>query len=198
MGTFDTVKKNLEDRGYAVRVFGTGAEAAAYLDGAVDGKTVGFGGSMTLDQLGLYDALGRHNTVVWHWKQEAGPARREAMQTDIYLTSANGLAETGEILNIDGIGNRVAATLFGHEKVYFVIGRNKVAPTYEEALWRARNIASPQNARRLGKKTPCAVKGDRCYDCKSPERICRGLVTLWGPMMGMETEILLVDEDLGL
>ena len=198
MVDFDTVKKNLEDRGYAVRVFSTGAEAAAYLDGVIDGRTVGFGGSLTLEQMGLYDALGRHNTVVWHWKQEAGPARREAMQTDIYLTSANGLAETGEILNIDGIGNRVAATLFGHEKVYFVIGRNKVAPTYEEALWRARNIASPQNARRLGKKTPCAVKGDRCYDCKSPERICRGLVTLWGPMMGMETEILLVDEDLGL
>ena len=198
MENFDAVKRNLENRGFAVRAFKTGAEAAAYLDGVIDGRTVGFGGSRTLEQLGLYDARGRHNTVVWHWKQEAGPARREAMQTDIYLTSANGLAETGEILNIDGIGNRVAATLFGHEKVYFVIGRNKVAPTYEEALWRARNIASPQNARRLGKKTPCAVKGDRCYDCKSPERICRGLVTLWGPMMGMETEVLLVDEDLGL
>ena len=198
MENFDAVKRNLENRGFAVRAFKTGAEAAAYLDGVIDGRTVGFGGSLTLEQLGLYDALGRHNTVVWHWKQEADPARREAMFTQVYLTSANGLAETGEILNIDGIGNRVAATLFGHEKVYFVIGRNKVAPTYEEALWRARNIASPQNARRLGKKTPCAVKGDRCYDCKSPERICRGLVTLWGPMMGMETEVLLVDEDLGL
>lgn len=198
MGTFDTVKKNLEDRGYAVRVFGTGAEAAAYLDGAVDGKTVGFGGSVTLDQIGLYDALEKHNTVVWHWRQEAALARREAMTTDVYITSANGLAETGEIVNIDGMGNRVAATLFGHEKVYFVIGRSKLAPTYEEALWRARNIASPKNAQRLGKKTPCAVKGDRCYDCKSPDRICRGLVTLWGPMMGMEAEILLVDEDLGL
>ena len=198
MGIFDTVKKNLEDRGYAVEVFASGAEAAAYLDGAVDGKSVGFGGSLTLDQLGLYDALGKHNTVVWHWKQDAGPARREGMFTDVYLSSANGLAETGEIVNIDGNGNRVAATLFGHEKVYLVIGRNKLAPTYEEALWRARNIASPQNAQRLGKKTPCAVKGDRCYDCKSPDRICRGLVTLWGPMMGMETEILLVDEDLGL
>ncbi len=198
MGIFDTVKKNLEDRGYAVEVFASGAEAAAYLDGAVDGKSVGFGGSMTLDRLGLYDALGKHNTVVWHWKQDAGPARREGMFTDVYLSSANGLAETGEIVNIDGTGNRVAATLFGHEKVYFVIGRNKLAPTYEEALWRARNIASPKNAQRLGKKTPCAVKGDRCYDCKSPDRICRGLVTLWGPMMGMETEILLVDEDLGL
>ena len=198
MGTFDTVKKNLEERGYAVRVFAAGAEAAAYLDGAIDGKTVGFGGSVTLDQLGLYDTLGKHNTVVWHWRQEAGAARREAMTTDVYLTSANGLAETGEIVNIDGTGNRVASTLFGHEKVYFVIGRNKLAPTYEEALWRARNIASPKNAQRLGKKTPCAVKGDRCYDCRSPERICRGFVTLWGPMMGMETEILLVDEDLGL
>lgn len=198
MGIFDTVKKNLEDRGYAVEVFASGVEAAAYLDGAVDGKSVGFGGSMTLDQLGLYDALGKHNTVVWHWKQDAGPARREGMFTDVYLSSANGLAETGEIVNIDGNGNRVAATLFGHEKVYLVIGRNKLAPTYEEALWRARNIASPKNAQRLGKKTPCAVKGDRCYDCKSPDRICRGLVTLWGPMMGMETEILLVDEDLGL
>lgn len=194
---FETVKKNLEDRKFSVRVFATGQEATAYLNEVIDGRTVGFGGSMTLDQLGLYDTLGAHNTVVWHWKQEAGTARREAMGTQIYLTSANGLAETGEIINIDGAGNRVAATLYGHEKVYFVIGRNKLAPTYEEALWRARNIASPKNAQRLGRKTPCAVKGDRCYDCKSPERICRGLVTLWGPMMGMETEVLLVDEDLG-
>lgn len=198
MGTFDTVKKNLEDRGYAVRVFASGAEAAAYLDEAIDGKSVGFGGSVTLDQLGLYETLGKHNTVVWHWKQDAAQARREAMTTNVYLTSANGLAETGEILNIDGAGNRVAATLFGHEKVYFVIGRNKLATTYDEALWRARNIAAPKNAQRLGKKTPCAVKADHCYDCKSPDRICRGLVTLWGPMMGMEAEVLLVDEDLGM
>lgn len=197
MGIFDTVKKNLEDRGYAVEVFASGVEAAAYLDGAVDGKSVGFGGSMTLDQLGLYDALGKHNTVVWHWKQDAGPARREGMFTDVYLSSANGLAETGEIINIDGNGNRVAATLFGHEKVYLVIGRNKLAPTYEEALWRARNIASPKNAQRLGKKTPCAVKGDRCYDCRSPERICRGLVVHYRKMNSMDMEVILIDQELG-
>ena len=65
-------------------------------------------------------------------------------------------------------------------------------------LWRARNIAAPRNAQRLGKKTPCAVKGDKCYDCKSPDRICRGLVELWGPMMGMETEVILIGEDLGM
>lgn len=199
MAVFDTVEKNLKALGFAVKTVSTAEEAAAYLDSVIDGKTVGFGGSVTLDQMGLYDRLARHNTVVWHWRTEdPAAARREALTTQVYLSSVNGLAETGEMLNIDGSGNRVAATLFGHEKVYFVIGRNKLSPTYEEALWRARNIAGPQNARRLGKKTPCAVKGDRCYDCKSPERICRALVTLWGPMLGMETEVILVDQDLGM
>lgn len=195
----ETVKKNLEDRGYTVRLFPTGAEAADYLEDTVAGKTVGFGGSVTLDALGLYERLGKRCKTIWHWKwEDASAARREAQTADIYLTSVNALAETGELVNIDGAGNRVASTLFGHEKVYFVIGRNKLAPTVDAAVWRARNIASPRNAQRLGRKTPCAVKGDRCYDCRSPERICRGLVTLWGPMMGMEAEVLLVDEDLGL
>ncbi len=199
MMNFEAVKKNLESRGYTVRIFSTGKEAADCLDKTVDGKSVGFGGSATLDALGLYDRLGGHNRVIWHWKQSSpAAARREAMTADIYLTSANALAETGEIVNIDGAGNRAAATLFGHEKVYFVIGRNKLTPSYDEAVWRARNVAAPQRARQLGKKTPCAVKCDRCYDCRSPERVCRGLVTLWGPMMGMEAEVLLVDEDLGL
>ena len=194
---FDTVKKNLEARGFSVRTFATAAEAAAYLNEVIDGKTVGFGGSVTLQDMGLYELLGSHNEVHWHWVN-GQEERKTAMGTQVYLSSANGLAETGEIINIDGSGNRVASTLYGHEKVYLVIGRNKLAPTYDEALWRARNIASPKNAQRLGRKTPCAVKGDRCYDCKSPDRICRGLVVLWGAMMGMETEVILVDEDLGM
>ena len=194
---FDTVKQNLETRGFSVRTFATAAEAAAYLNEAIDGKTVGFGGSVTLQDMGLYELLGSHNEVHWHWVN-GQEERKTAMGTQVYLSSANGLAETGEIINIDGSGNRVASTLYGHEKVYLVIGRNKLAPTYDEALWRARNIASPKNAQRLGRKTPCAVKGDRCYDCKSPDRICRGLVVLWGAMMGMETEVILVDEDLGM
>ena len=193
---FDTVKKNLEARGFSVRTFATAAEAAAYLNETIDGRTVGFGGSVTLKDMGLYELLGSHNEVHWHWVN-GQEERKAAMGTQVYLSSANGLAETGEIINIDGSGNRVASTLYGHEKVYLVIGRNKLAPTYDEALWRARNIASPKNAQRLGKKTPCAIKGDRCYDCKSPGRICRGLVVLWGPMMGMEAEVVLVDEELG-
>ena len=194
---FETVKKNLEARGFSVSTFSTAAEAAAYLDSAIDGTTVDIGGSMTVQQMGLHEKLAAHNEVHWHWTD--GPeARAKAAHADVYITSANGLTENGEVINIDGAGNRVASTLYGHKRVYFIIGRNKLAPTYDEALWRARNIAAPKNAQRLGKKTPCAVKGDRCYDCKSPDRICRGLVVLWGPSMGVETEIVLVDEDLGL
>lgn len=197
MADFTKVEQALRQRGYTVHVFETGAEAADYLNGAIDGVSVGIGGSVTVQQLGLYDRLAQHNQVYWHW--QGGPEQRaKAAEADVYLTSANGLAETGEILNIDGAGNRVASTLYGHKKVYFLVGRNKLAPTYDEALWRARNIAAPKNAQRLQKKTPCAVKGDRCYNCKSPDRICRGLVVLWGPMMGMEAEVILVDEDLGM
>ena len=197
MADFTAVEQALRQRGYTVRVFDSGEAAADYLNGAIDGVSVGIGGSVTVQQLGLYDRLAQHNQVYWHW--QGGPEQRDkAAGADVYLTSANGLAETGEILNLDGTGNRVASTLYGHKKVYFVIGANKLAPTRDEALWRARNIAAPLNARRLEKKTPCAVNGDQCYDCKSPDRICRGLVELWGPMMGMETEVVLINEDLGM
>lgn len=178
-------------------MFATAAEAAAYLDNVIDGVTVGIGGSMTVQELGLHDKLAAHNEVHWHWI--GGPGERDkAIATDVYLTSVNGLAETGELINIDGTGNRVAATLYGHKKVYFIVGRNKLAPTYDEALWRARNVAAPRNAQRLGRKTPCAINGDRCYDCKSPDRICKGLVVHWGAMTGMQMEVVLVDEDLGM
>ena len=199
MTDFSRVKQNLEARGFRVSVFDTAAEAADYLDSAIDNTSVGFGGSVTLEQMGLYERLERHDRVNWHWRPTAdgADARQAAMTAEHYITSVNGLAETGELINIDGTGNRVASTLYGHKKVWFVVGRNKLAPTYEEALWRARNIAAPKNAQRLKRKTPCAVKADRCYDCKSPERICRGLVVLWEAIGSMEMEVVLVDEALG-
>ena len=199
MTDFSRVKQNWEARGFRVSVFATAAEAADYLDSAIDNTSVGFGGSVTLEQMGLYERLERHDRVNWHWRPtvDGADARQAAMTAEHYITSVNGLAETGELINIDGTGNRVASTLYGHKKVWFVVGRNKLAPTYEEALWRARNIAAPKNAQRLGRKTPCAVKADRCYDCKSPERICRGLVVLWEAIGSMEMEVVLVDEALG-
>ena len=199
MTDFSRVKQNLEARGFRVSVFATAAEAADYLDSAIDNTSVGFGGSVTLEQMGLYERLERHDRVNWHWRPtvDGADARQAAMTAEHYITSVNGLAETGELINIDGTGNRVASTLYGHKKVWFVVGRNKLAPTYEEALWRARNIAAPKNAQRLKRKTPCAVKADHCYDCKIPERICRGLVVLWEAIGSMEMEVVLVDEALG-
>lgn len=198
---FTKVKSALEARGFKVSAFPSAAEAARYLNGQIDGVSVSFGGSVTLEQMGLFESLGQHNEVLSHWHVPADRApaeiRAKAMTTEVYLTSANGLAETGEIVNIDGTGNRVSGMLFGHKKVYFVVGRNKLAPDYDGALWRARNIAAPKNAQRLGTRTPCAARGDRCYDCKSPQRICRGLVVLWEAMKGCETEVVLVDEELG-
>ena len=195
MTDWTKLTKNLEERDFTVRTFATAAEAADYLDREIDGVSVGFGGSMTVQEMGLYPRLAAHNNALWHW-DKAGLT--EAAVTDVYITSVNGLAETGEIINIDGTGNRVASTLFGHKKVYLVVGRNKIAPDSAKALWRARNIASPKNAQRIGVNTPCAAKGDKCYDCKSPQRICRGLVVLWEKPKAIETmEVILIDEELG-
>lgn len=198
---FTKVKANLKNRGYEVNVFDTAMEAATYLDLQIDGQKVGFGGSVTLKEMGLYEKLSRHNEVIWHNRIAKGVSdkeiRMEARTANIYVSSVNGLAETGEIINIDGTGNRVASIFYGHEKVYLVIGKNKLAKDYEDALWRARNIASPLNAKRLGVKTPCAVNADRCYDCNSPQRICRGLLVLWEKPISTDIEIILVKEDLG-
>lgn len=190
-----TTAQNLKNRGYAVSVFSSAVEAADYIDAAIDGKTIGFGGSMTMEAMHLWERLGSHNTIYSHL--HGYPLGPDAAFAQYYITSANALAETGEIINIDGIGNRLAGTLFGHEKVWFIIGRNKITPTCEDAICRARNIAAPKNAVRKQMKTPCAVQGDHCYDCKSPERICRALLVLWEPMMGMDAEVILIDEDLG-
>lgn len=196
MDTERTIK-NLEKNGFAVRYFETAEAAAEYLLAQLHGRTVGIGGSVTIGQLALYDRLCADNTVYWHGVCNTEETKKCAAQAQVYLTSANAIAETGEIVNIDGAGNRVASTLYGHKKVYLIISRNKLAADYDGALWRARNVAAPKNAQRLNRKTPCAIKGDRCYDCKSPDRICCGLVVLWRPMMGQDIEIILVDEDLG-
>jgi L-lactate utilization protein LutB len=190
--------KNLENRGFAVKRFDTKEEARDYLTALLHGQTIGFGGSVTLKEMGLFEALSKNNTVWNHWVQDPAEARQNAAQADIYITSANGVAETGEIINIDGSGNRVAASLYNKKEVFIVVGINKLEDSFEKALWRARNIAAPKNAQRLGAQTPCAQKGDKCYDCSSPGRICRGLAVLWGKMLGVgRMEVIIVNESLG-
>ncbi|HIR83868.1 MAG TPA: lactate utilization protein [Candidatus Galloscillospira excrementavium] len=198
MPDMEKLRENLEKRGFAAVYFPTAREAADYLDGKLDGRTIAFGGSMTVREMGLYERLAAHNQTFWHWDPERPAPLADGMGTEVYITSVNGAAETGELVNIDGTGNRVASTCFGHQELYLILGVNKVAPDYEGALWRARNIAAPKNAQRLGRKTPCAVKGDRCYDCQSPERICRALTVLWEkPSSFARAEVVLVGEPLG-
>lgn len=198
MPDMEKLRENLEKRGFAAVYFPTVREAADYLDGRLDGRTIAFGGSMTVREMGLYERLAAHNQTFWHWDPERPAPLADGMGTEVYITSVNGAAETGELVNIDGTGNRVASTCFGHQELYIILGVNKVAPDYEGALWRARNIAAPKNAQRLGRKTPCAVKGDRCYDCQSPERICRALTVLWEkPRSFARAEVVLVGEPLG-
>ena len=197
---FDHLREKLEKNGFAVSVFATGEEAAAYLNDQIDQRTVGMGGSMTIAELGLRESLSRHNVVFSHGFTPAPPAQGQqlAAGAEIYLLSANGIAgDTGEILNIDGTGNRVSSSLYGHRKVYLLAGRNKISPNFHSALQRVRNVVAPKNAQRLGRKTPCAARGDRCYDCDSPERICRGLGVLYKKMGSMDMEVVLVDQELG-
>ena len=198
---FDVLKKSLENKGYEVLTFATGTEAAEALDMRIDGKTVGIGGSLTVHQLGLFGKLAGHNPVYWHDEVPEGmtpvQTRSAATRAQVYLSSVNGISEHGEIVNIDNTGNRVAAISYGPEEVFLIAGKNKVAPDFEAALHRARNVAAPLNAKRLNRKTPCAVKADRCYDCKSPDRICRNLSVLWTKPAGAHYTVVLIDEELG-
>ncbi len=198
---FSALKSNLEAKGYVVSVFDTKEAAKDYLNTQIDGKTVGIGGSVTLREMELLEALASHNTVYCHDKKPDNltvmETRTIASRSEIYISSVNGISEQGDIINIDGTGNRVAATTYGPEKIYLVIGSNKVAPNFESALFRARNIAAPLNAKRLNRNTPCAKNADKCYNCNSPERICRALSVFWTKPYGAEYEIILIDEKLG-
>ena len=198
---FSLIRTNLESKGYAVSCFETKENATAYLTDTIKNTTVGFGGSMILKEMDLYSKLSGENTVDWHWTpkdgQSVAQAHKAAAEAEIYICSVNGIAETGEIINIDGTGNRVASTIFGHKKVIFVVGKNKIAPDYEKAMWRARNIASPKNAQRIGVATPCAVKGDKCYNCNSKGKICRSFSVFMEKPGGSMYEIVLVNEELG-
>ena len=195
------LQDNLTKLGYAVRVFENKEDACAYLNDEIDKKTVGIGGSVTAEQMRLFDTLRTHNEVFCHLRLRAGEdvmqVRKQAARASVYVSSVNALSMQGEIVNIDNTGNRVAGATFGCDKVYFVVGKNKIAENLTLAIERARHVAAPKNAKRLGLSTPCAVRADQCYDCDSPYRICRNLSIFWKKPTGCRYEVLLIMEDLG-
>jgi L-lactate utilization protein LutB len=176
----------LERNGFDALYCATAEEALVkVLEMVPDGATVGLGGSVTLREMGLVDALAaRDVSVADHWKagsegaspEEVMEIRRTHINSDVFITSTNAVTETGELVNIDGTGQRVAAMIFGPKKVIVVTGVNKITGDLEEGLWRASNVAAPLNARRLHPGTPCAETGE-CSDCIVPGRIC-GITTI--------------------
>lgn len=188
--------KSLEERGFSVKTFSGSAEAADYLCGELKGHTVGIGGSKTVEQLALHERLDP-DKLFWHWLKPSPETLAAAACAEVYISSANAISETGEIVNIDGTGNRIASIAYGHKKVYIVAGTNKITDGLSSAVDRAQKVAGVLNCRRFeAKKTPCKLDGV-CHDCRSKDRICKGMLILMAPMSGTEFEVILIDEQLG-
>ena len=167
-----------------------------------DASSVGFGGSDTIHSLGLHALAQEMGKEVFDHSSpgltpEASLAVRKSQQgCDLFFTSANALSEAGEIINVDGIGNRTSAMAFGPKRVVVVAGYNKVAPDLHAALRRVREVAGPMRAKSLGVDTPCALTGV-CSDCNAPMRICNITTILHRKPMLTDVTVLVVGEELG-
>ena len=195
--------KNLQSRHFEAYYCAT-KEAA--LEKALElipkGATVGWGGVMSAHQIGLVEALhsGEYRPIdrdKCETPEEKLEAAKDSMFADVFLTGANGLSLDGQMVNIDGTGNRVAAIVYGPKEVLVIAGMNKVSDTLEEAVRRARTVAAPLNQQRFGLNNPCTVTGT-CGDCKSESCICNQiLITRHCRPVG-RIKFILVGEDLGL
>jgi len=163
---------------------------------------VGIGGSVTVRDIGLVEAIEKQNNPIFmDWGKplelkEKLKVRKEALTIDVYLTSSNAITLQGQLVNIDGTGNRVSAMIFGPKKVIIIAGANKLVGTLDEALARIKNIACPLNGKRLNLNTPCALTG-KCTDCNSPDRMCKVTVILEKKPNLSDITIVLVGENLG-
>ncbi|MEQ8236325.1 MAG: lactate utilization protein [Syntrophomonadaceae bacterium] len=172
------------------------------ISAAQDAISIGIGGSMTLEELDLVPELCRMEKELLLrdlpglTPEEQLAVRRSHLTCDLFLTSTNALTLAGQLVNVDGIGNRVGAMTFGPRKVIVVAGRNKIVLDLEAALKRIREIAAPANAHRLDKKLPCALTGT-CSDCQSPERICCITVILDRMPSLSDIRVLVVNADMG-
>lgn len=163
---------------------------------------VGIGGSWTLNEIGIDTLLAeRGNTVFNHNKpglspEEVAAFRRSQLTCDVFLTGANALTLQGEIVNVDGVGNRVAAMMFGPNKVIVIVGINKLVADVEAAMERIRQVAAPINNKRLNRPNPCTAMG-QCMDCKGLTRICNVTTIMHKRPLATDVEIIIIGEELG-
>lgn len=196
------VVKALENRHFMACYCGTKEEALkAALSYISERSTVSWGGSATIEEIGLLDAVRKGNYKVIDRDTASTPEEktqmmRQALLCDTFLTSTNALSEDGQLVNIDGNGNRVAAMIYGPKQVIVVAGINKVTKTVEDAVVRARTIAAPINAQRFSLETPCLITGS-CGNCISADSICAYMVTTRICRPAGKIKVILVGEELG-
>ncbi|KUO74092.1 MAG: hypothetical protein APF77_00660 [Clostridia bacterium BRH_c25] len=166
------------------------------------GSTVGLGGSMTLFEVGAIDFLRKGNyEVLDRYKEGLTPAEmkeifRKSFFADAYLTSSNAITENGELYNIDGNGNRVAAMLYGPDRVIVIVGINKLVKDVDQAILRVKETAAPANNKRLNKNNPCTKVG-YCMDCNAEERICNEYTLIRRQGVKGRIHIIIVNKELG-
>lgn len=195
------VLQNLNQRNIKAKFFKTKEDVtSALLQEIKPDMTVGIGGSMTIKELGIYQALvDGGNKVYWHWMtepEEVAATRTKASTADLYLTSTNALTEGGELVNIDGIGNRVASMFYGPKRTIVVCGINKITPDLISAIDRIKRDVSVRNARRLNLETPCVESG-QCDNCHSSDKICNVMTVISGKPGAIDLNVYIVGEELG-
>ena len=201
MENFEAVKRNLEKRHFEVYLAKSSDDARTLALSLIPkGNSVTWGGTMTLHEIGLSDALKAENYHVYD-RDLVPPSEKQAFIeahffSDWFIMSANAITEDGELLNMDGRGNRVAALIYGPKNVLVIAGKNKLVKTFEDGVRRVREYAAPKNAQRFSITTPCKQCGE-CKDCLSPDSICAQFVRTRLSFPAGRIKVILVDEDLG-
>lgn len=177
--SLEKVSENLKKRDFNTVILNSKDEIIDYILGIIPVEaSVGIGGSVTIRETGIDARLKeRGNRIYDHWdtgldKNQVLEIRKKQLLSDFFLTGLNAVTQDGRIVNIDGIGNRVSAMIFGPGHVIAVAGVNKIVRDVHDAVRRIKNITSPQNSKRLGLNTPCAKTG-QCADCKADKSVCR-------------------------
>ena len=198
----EQVVKALNSRNMEAFLVGTKEEALKKaLELIPEGSSVGWGGSASIEEIGLKEAIknGKYKVVdreEGSSQEEAEKLMRDIFFCDYFLASSNAVSEDGVLVNVDGNSNRVAAICYGPKHVIMIIGMNKVVKSVEDAMSRARNTAAPLNAQRFDIDTPCKKTGC-CYDCKKPDTVCcQILITRYSRHVG-RIKVILVNEELG-
>ncbi len=189
---------NLNKRGFEAIYVEKASEVLTVIDKYIsNGRSIGIGGSMTVKELGVQDHLiNRDCTIYGFGYYDADDLYQKAHTSDWYISSANAICESGDIVNIDGRSNRIGAIVSGPRNVMIIAGENKVVKDIEAGIYRTRNVAAPKNTVRLNRETPCRYTG-KCSNCNSADTICNNTLIQHHPSSGSRVIVILVGESLG-